>query len=468
MAETLAVKQGPNTKKLIIGWIVTILLPCLVMLLPVNEVMTAQLKLYLAITLVAVLFFVFEQVNSTVVALLLPIAYVLILQAPAEAVYKPWSMSILWMLVGGFLLANVMERVGLLRRIAYKCILLTGASYKGIIWGIALAGVVIFLLMPNDNAAVPIAALAYGICLSLNLRKGPESAGIMLAAALAAMLPGCFLFNTGVFMQFSLGEAVTGPLTMGWFEWLYHCFPNAFYYAALFFVIIKMFGKNANMNGKDYFAAEYKAMGKMTADEKRVLVDIAILMAFIFSNPIHHIDVLWGFAVIPFFMYLPGLQVADGEDLKNVNWGMIIFGGGCLSIGTVAGVMGFGDLISQAIVPIIEGKSYTFVLFLVYIGYFVLNFIMTPMAITVTFTLPLAQVAMDIGMNPVALYILMGNASDQILLPYEVVLWLVYFSFGMIHMKDFIKFMSVKTVINMLFMFLFMIPWWRISGFLSL
>ena len=31
-------------------------------------------------------------------------------------------------------------------------------------------------------------------------------------------------------------------------------------------------------------------------------------------------------------------------------------------------------------------------------------------------------------------------------------------------MKDFIKFMSVKTVINMLFMFLFMIPWWKISG----
>ena len=130
--------------------------------------------------------------------------------------------------------------------------------------------------------------------------------------------------------------------------------------------------------------------------------------------------------------------------------------------------MGFGDLISQALVPIIEGKSYTFVLFLVYIGYFVLNFIMTPMAITVTFTLPLAQVAMDIGMNPVALYILMGNASDQILLPYEVVLWLVYFSFGMMQMKDFIKFMSVKTVINMLFMFLFMIPWWKISGVLAL
>lgn len=120
MAETLAVKQGPSTKKLIIGWIVTILLPCLVMLLPVNEIMTAQLKLYLAITLAAVLFFVFEQVNSTVVALLLPIAYVLVLQAPAEAVYKPWSMSILWMLVGWWLFAGQCDGAG--RFIAADCL----------------------------------------------------------------------------------------------------------------------------------------------------------------------------------------------------------------------------------------------------------------------------------------------------------------------------------------------------------
>lgn len=467
MAEQ-AIKQAPNSKKILLGWIFTLLMPCLVMLLPINDVMTVQLRLFLAITVTAIMVFVFEQVNSTVVALALPVAYLLILKAPAEAVYKPWSMSILWMLIGGFLLAGVMERVGLLRRIAYKCILLTGASYQGIIWGIALAGVAIFLIMPNDNAAVPIAALAYGICVSLDLKKGPQSAGIMFAAALAAMLPGCFLFNTGIFMLFGLGETVTGTLTIGWLEYLYRCFPNALYYATLFFLIIKLFGKNASINGKNYFQTEYSNMGKMSDAEKRVLMDVFILMLFIFTNQFHHIDVLWGFAIIPLFMFLPGLKVADGEDLKNVNWNMIIFAAGCLSIGTVAGVMGFGEVISQAVVPLIEGKSFTFVLALVYVGYFILNFFMTPMAITVAFALPLAQVAIDIGMNPMALYMLMGNASDQILLPYEVVLWLVYFSFGMMGMKDFIKFMSVKTVVNAIFMFAVMVPWWKITGFLNL
>ena len=460
--------EGAVSGKLLIYWLVTIILPCLVLLLPVNEIMTADLKVFLSITLAAILFFIFEQVNGTVVTILLPIAYVLILGVPAEVAYKPWSMSILWMLIGGFLLANLMEKVGLLRRIAYKCILLTGASYKGIIWGIALAGVVIFLLIPNDNAAVPIAALAYGICLSLDLKKGPEAAGIMLAAAAAAVLPSCFLFNTTVFLFFGLGEAATGPMTVGWFEYLYRCFPLAVYYVALFWVIVRMFGRNVQLNGREYFQAEYEAMGRLSADEKRVLVDILLLMTFIFTQSIHKIDVLWGFAVIPFLMYLPGLKVADETDLKNVNWSMIFFAAGCLSIGTVAGAIGIGELVGRIAVPLMEGKSHALILFMVYVAYFILNFVMTPMAINVTFALPLAQIAQDIALNPLALYILMNEASIQVVMPYETVIFLIYFSFGMMHMKDFIRFMSVKTLIHLAVVFLLLIPWWKLTGFLAL
>lgn len=75
--------EGAVSGKLLIYWLVTIILPCLVLLLPVNEIMTADLKVFLSITLAAILFFIFEQVNGTVVTILLPIAYVLILGVPA-------------------------------------------------------------------------------------------------------------------------------------------------------------------------------------------------------------------------------------------------------------------------------------------------------------------------------------------------------------------------------------------------
>ena len=84
-----------DSRKSIICWVVTIL-PCLILLLPASEIMTAELKVFLAVTFTAILFFVFGQVNGTVVSILLPIAYVLILEAPLEVVYRPWSMSILW------------------------------------------------------------------------------------------------------------------------------------------------------------------------------------------------------------------------------------------------------------------------------------------------------------------------------------------------------------------------------------
>ena len=79
-----------DSRKSIICWVVTIL-PCLILLLPASEIMTAELKVFLAVTFTAILFFVFGQVNGTVVSILLPIAYVLILEAPLEVVYRPWS-----------------------------------------------------------------------------------------------------------------------------------------------------------------------------------------------------------------------------------------------------------------------------------------------------------------------------------------------------------------------------------------
>lgn len=52
-----------DSRKSIICWVVTIL-PCLILLLPASEIMTAELKVFLAVTFTAILFFVFGQVNA--------------------------------------------------------------------------------------------------------------------------------------------------------------------------------------------------------------------------------------------------------------------------------------------------------------------------------------------------------------------------------------------------------------------
>ncbi len=53
-----------DSRKSIIYWAVTIALPCLILLLPVNETITTDLKVFLAVTFTAILCFVFGQVTD--------------------------------------------------------------------------------------------------------------------------------------------------------------------------------------------------------------------------------------------------------------------------------------------------------------------------------------------------------------------------------------------------------------------
>ena len=166
------------SKKTVIIWAITIILPLAIMLIPTNEIFNIKLKLYVAITLMGILIMAFESLNQLALAILLPVAYIVFQLAPANVVFSSWLSYIPWMMVGGLLLAEVLNGIGLLDRVAYKCIILTGGTYLGILAGIALAGVVMFIFIPGQTMII-MATLGYGICVALDLGRSRASAGIM-------------------------------------------------------------------------------------------------------------------------------------------------------------------------------------------------------------------------------------------------------------------------------------------------
>ena len=166
MSSTLD-RRTPSVKTVLI-WLVTLGFPLALLCIPTNDLFTGQIRLFLALTLFAILTFAFENMPQTMIAILLPIAYVITGIAPAEKAFGPWMQYVPWMVLGGLILADALNSAGLLKRIAYKCIILTGASYNGILIGLALAGTVLNIFIPSQ-AVVPMAALSYGICVALEL-----------------------------------------------------------------------------------------------------------------------------------------------------------------------------------------------------------------------------------------------------------------------------------------------------------
>ncbi len=399
----------------LLKWAIIILCPLLILCVPVNEMFTWPVKMFFVITLLAILLFALETIRQTAVAILLPIAYVVFQIAPSTVAFSPWTGNIPWMMIGGLILANILQSIGLLKRIAYKCIFLTGCSYKGIIYGIGLAGLVLNVMIPAQ-ATIPLAALAFGICQAMGLKKSKAAAGIMLSAGLAALLPNYLFLNPNLLIVYGVGETVVGPSGVTWAGFLYHNAPVILFYVVMFWITTKLFKPETAVNGKEWFIAEYEQLGAIKKEEKKGVLICFLLFIGLITQPWHKIEVAWVFA----FM------------------------------------------------PMLEGRSVTFVLVFMWLLCMLVNFILTPLAIGATFAVPLTQIALSLGINPEVMWLTICHGYDQILLPYEYPLYMLFFSFNLVYLKEFVKLFGVKIIVNLIFFVCILLPYWNLIGFLHI
>ena len=174
----------------------------------------------------------------------------------------------------------------------------------------------------------------------------------------------------------------------------------------------------------------------------------------------------WGFVLIPWLGLIPGMDLADYKTVRKINFSMILFIGSCLCIGAASAALGVGALVSQIITPLLQGLSSVGVVAVVWCSGFLVNFILTPLAACGALSGPLTQISLDLGLNPLVLIYTLIGSMDQLLFPYEYAAYAIFFAFSMCTMKDFIKFMGVKTICHFVFMMVLLVPWWKFVGIL--
>lgn len=335
-----------------------------------------------------------------------------------------------------------------------------GASYNGILYGLAFAGIILNIIIPAQ-AVIPMAALSYGICTALEMGKSKEAAGIMLTAALGAILPTLFFFSGNYSMIVTTGLEVTGPLSISWLEFLFKNIVSVIFMFVTVFIYTIMFKPSVPVNGKDYFQQAYQKLGNISVEEIKCLGVCLLLFFMLLTTNYHGIQPGWIFVLVPALLFAPGINVGNAADMKGLNYGFIIFVATCMGIGAVAGSLGIGQMVSKLAMTMLAGKSITFVLVFIWFLCVILNFLLTPLAIIAAFTVPLAQIALDLGINPHAIYLVMLHGLDQLVMPYEIALYLIYFSFGLICLQDFMKAMFVKLLVNGVFIFFILLPFWK-------
>lgn len=452
-------KTNPKT---LIMWICVIAAPIIVMLIPTQGVFTPQLRTFSAITLTAILLFAFNILPNFVVAVALPVSYMLLNVAEPNIAFAAWFSNIPWMFMGGFLLANVLERIGLLNRVAFWSIIKTGGTYSGILWGLAIAGIILNLIAPG-KAYVPMAALSFGICKALNFEKSRESAGIMMGGFFASWFPTFFLYNPTFAIMPSLGKEVA-PIQITWIQYFINNIPFVLWLAVCIFMVIKLCKPKKQIDIKDYALQEYSKLGKVSLEEKKSIIVVSLLFIFMFTSNIHGIDVGWGFALIPLLFFIPGINVGKPVDISKINFTMAIFTTACLSIGHVANSLGIGQIIADAVLPLLQGKSVFFVIGAVWLVCVVAKIFLTPLATYATLTVPLTQIALSLGISPLVIYYTMNLSTTEILFPYQWALVLIFMGYNLTSGKDFTRIWGTKMVLSFVFVLAIAVPYWMLIG----
>ena len=346
----------------ILGLLIFIFILVFVDLDPANPNLT---KMAAVAALMAV-WWITEAIPLAATSLIPIIIFPLLGILDGEKTASSYINSVIFLFLGGFLLALAMENWGLHRRIALKIVTLFGGSPNSIVLGFMAAAAFMSMWISNTATAIMMLPIALAIISKMENEFGKEkthnfSVTLMIAIAYSCSLGGiCTLIGTPTNLAFIRILKIIFPEApqIGFGTWMLLGIPIAvimLLFAA--FLLTKVFfkyDKDLKID-KNFIRDEYVKLGKMTFEELTIsIIFFSTAMLWIFR-----VDMNIGFMIIPgwerlfsFSKYLNDGTVAIGMALllfiiparkdsdqrktildttvfKKVPWGIILlFGGG--------------------------------------------------------------------------------------------------------------------------------------------
>ena len=453
--------------KFFIKWGIAIGVPCILYFaIPQTEAVSLEMRKFFVCTAWAILTWAMNLLPVYISGLLLTVGAILWGVAPANVVLSPWTGSVVWLSLGGLTLSVIFEKSGLMQRIAYFFIVKSGGSYKGIITGITLSGIVVGLLVPNMTGRVALyCALCFGIYNALKIPKHSNTgAGIMFAGFVATIAPSWLYLSASENLQLVNSYLKETGNSVSWMQYFISNFPVMLLWLIVLLIMVRiLFKQDASIDGKEYFKEKQESLGKMSKKEIKFLVILILLViAMVFSG----IDAGWLFILAVIACFLPGVDVADIEDMKQVNFPMVFFVAATMAIGSMSNAVGVAGLVSELMMPILQNVGNFGLILFAWLTGVITDMMMTPLAGMAAFSPLFIDIAAKLGLSVVGTTFSFVWGVEQLFFPYEWALFLILFSYDVFDMKKAMKFCTVRTILSIIFLAFLIYPYWIMTGFL--
>lgn len=423
----------PATLKLVSGPVLGVLVMLFFRMDPEHPeaVRTAGIAVWMAI------WWMTEAVPLAVTALL-PVAFFPLLGImDGKAVAPIYFNHIIFLFIGGFLVALAMERWNLHRRIALSILTRVGARPENILLGFMASTA--FLSMWISNTATTMMMVPIGLAIILNLEDHlspeqlkPYSTAIFLGIAYSATIGGIStLVGTPPNLVLARMVQILFPAIpeINFVSWMIFATPISLVFLGItWFVLQRRYCRNAHILkiDTDTFKRQFREMGPISFEQKVVLVDF-ILLALLwitrsdlnlggitfpgwsrwFSHPTYINDGTVAIFMSLLLFMIPSRgkdksRILDWNTAKRIPWNIVLLFGGGFALASGFKESGLAAWLGHHFTSL---SDFPVVAILILLALFV-TFLteLTSNTATAQILIPIvASLALDINLNPLFL-----------------------------------------------------------------
>jgi sodium-dependent dicarboxylate transporter 2/3/5 len=316
-----------------------------------------------AVALLMAVWWITEVIPLAVTSLLPFVLFPALSIMNGKTVAPIYFNHVIFLFMGGFLVALAMQRWNLHRRIALTTLLIFGAKPKSILLGFMVATAFLSMWISNTATTMMMVPIVLAVILRLEESAGGKeirrySIGLFLGVAYSASAGGiATLIGTPPNLSFVRILAITFPDApeISFASWLLFALPISLTLLLMIWLLLSFLFCPQEIKGIDrqVFIDQHRALGPFGYEEKIVLVDFLLLAALWMFRA----DITLGGVVIPGWSSLfehpaflndgtvaiamsillfliparsePGKQILDWDTASKLPWHIILlFGGG--------------------------------------------------------------------------------------------------------------------------------------------
>lgn len=298
---TLIQKETVNFKLIVIGLLIFFGILFLVDLQPGNPNVTYTA----AIAFLMAFWWISEALPIGVTSFLPIILFPVLGILDGKAISEAYINYVIFLFIGGFLVALAMEKWNLHKRIALKVLSIVGGSPFMILFGFMFSAAFLSMWMSNTATTMMMLPIAFSVSTALEEVHGKSKIqsfviGLLLAIAYACSIGGiATLVGSPPNLSFMrIFEIIyPGGPSVSFGQWMTFAFPISivmFVFTLFFLFFIYKPKEKIERMDKSFFKKEYNSLGKMTIEEKRVFI-LFLVLAFLW---VFRTDINLGFVNI--------------------------------------------------------------------------------------------------------------------------------------------------------------------------